>query len=79
MHSLTIDMSGRYLTSLKRGWRDRHEQYKNINFSDKNCLTRYNSNALWGETGPDVQNILDHTYVLISDAYVFAKSNTFTF
>ena len=34
-----------------------------INFSDQNCLTRYRSNALTGETGPDGQNIPGHTDV----------------
>ena len=38
----------------------------NINIFDQNCLTRYNSNALRGETGPGGQNILGHTDVLIN-------------
>ena len=47
----------------------------NLNFSDQNCLTRYNSNALRGETGPNNRNIL----VLINDKYVFVNANTCTF
>ena len=53
----------------------------NINFSDQNCLTRYNSEHNWGgggggggETGPDVQNI-GHTDVLINDNF-FVSANT---
>ena len=37
----------------------------NINFSDQNCLTRYNSERI----GPDGQNIIGHTDVLINDKY----------
>ena len=52
----------------------------NINFSDQNCLTRYNSNALRGETGPTVnQYILGHKDVLINDKHVFVNANTCTF
>ena len=39
----------------------------NINFSDQNCLISITRNALRGETGPDSQNILGHTDVLIND------------
>ena len=51
----------------------------NINFSDQNCLTKYNSNVLRGETGPDDQNIFGHTDVLINDKFFFANANTCTF
>ena len=51
----------------------------NINFSDQNCLTRYNSNALRGETGCDNQNILGHTDVLINEKNVFVNANTCMF
>ena len=52
----------------------------NINLSDQNCLTRYNSEhnggggGGGGETGPDVQNI-GHTDVLINDNF-FVSANT---
>ena len=45
----------------------------NIYFSDQNCLTRYNWNALRDETGPDGQYILGHTNVLINDKHVFCE------
>ena len=51
----------------------------NINFSDQNCLMRYNSNVFRGETGPDGQNIFGHTDALINDKYVFANAYTCTF
>ena len=53
----------------------------NNNFSDQNCLTRYNSNALRVASGPDGQNIQGHTGVLINDKYmyVFVNANTCTF
>ena len=46
----------------------------NINFSDQNCLIRYNSSALRGETGPDGQYILGHTDVLINDKHDFVNA-----
>ena len=51
----------------------------NINFSDQNCLTRYNSNVLRRETGPDGQHIFGHTDVLLNDTHVFVNANTCTF
>ena len=39
----------------------------NITFSDQNCLTRYNSNAWRGETGPDGQHIPTNIDLLIND------------
>ena len=51
----------------------------NINFSDQNCLTRYNKNPLRGETGRNDQNILGHTDVLINEKHVFVNANTCTF
>ena len=48
----------------------------NINFSDQNSLTRYRSNALTVQTGPDGQNIPRHTAVLINEKYVFVNANT---
>ena len=39
------------------------------NISDQNCLTRYNSEHIGGETGPDDQNIFGHTDVLINDIF----------
>ena len=45
------------------------------NFSDQNCLTRYYSNVLRGETGPDGQNIFVHTDVLINDKYARLSFN----
>ena len=41
----------------------------NINFSDQNCLTRYNSERIEGETGPEGQNIFGHTDVVINDIF----------
>ena len=46
----------------------------NITFSNQNCLTRNNSNALTGETGLDSQNIPAHiTDVLTNEKYVFCE------
>ena len=50
-----------------------------INGSDQNCLTRYNSFALRGETGPVSQYILGHTNVLINDMLVCVNANSCTF
>ena len=51
----------------------------NINSSGQKCLTRYRSNALTVQTGPDGQNIPRHTDVLINEKYVFVNVNTCTF
>ena len=51
----------------------------NINFSDKNCLTRYNSNVRRGETGPECQSIFGHIDVFINDTYVFVNANACSF
>ena len=50
-----------------------------IHFSEQNCLTRYNANALRGETGREGQYILCHTDVLKNDKHVFVNDNTLTF
>ena len=51
----------------------------NINFSVQNCLTRYNTERIEGETGPDGQNIFGPTDVLINDKYFFVNANTCMF
>ena len=68
MHSLTRDMCGSCLTLIKREFRDRRLVHILINFSDPNCVTRYNL----GETG---QNLFGHIDVLINVKYVFVNAN----
>ena len=50
----------------------------NTNFFNQNCLTRYVSNVLRGETGPDRQNIFGLTDVFINDKY-FCERQYLTF
>ena len=51
----------------------------NINFSEQNCLTMYNWNALRGETGPRGQYIRGHTDMLINDKHIFVNANACSF